>query len=278
MKKWIVLALLMCLAMPAQAGWFEAMPAPALAGSWAVKWDEVIELKCAPPKFLARRNGSYSLLDANGKVLKDGWLDGLDIFANGTATIRIRGKWGVISDAGEILVEPVFDYASWFYDGLCRVELDGLRGFVNMDGEYVVEPKYFVARDFMDGYAAVGDRVVDYTQNMSSDSSEGAIWGVIDTTGKVVVELKYDTLNFVEGEGIIIAEIDDRYGIINFEGDVLVPIEYTQVSTNFLGVGVYACERIPKAWEDGKAYDYFCMKDGHMIQIPYPEAAKEVLQ
>ena len=278
MKRWLAALLaLVCLGSAAQAEWFEPTPPPASAGSWAEKWDEVVELKCTPPKFLARRSGVYSLLDADGRVLKDAWLDGLDIFVNGTATIRIRGKWGVINEMGEILVEPVFDYASWFYDGLCRVELDGLRGFVNMDGEYVVEPKYFVARDFENGYAAVGEKVVGYTQEMSSDSGEGAVWGVIDTTGKVVVELKYDSLRFVESQGTAIAEIDGLYGLIDFEGNVLVPIVYEDISMTFIGMGVYACEKDDPAGGLDIAYDYFCMKDGQMVQIPYPEAAKEVL-
>jgi len=284
MKKWFAaLMALICMAVPAQAGWFEPTPAPTWIGSWVVKWDEVVELKCTPPRYLARHNITYSLLDADGRILKDSWLDGLNIFADGTAPIRIGGKWGVISETGEILVEPKFDYADWFYDGLCRVELDGLRGFVNMDGEYVVEPKYFVAKDFMDGYAAVGDRVVDYTDAMASDSGEGAVWGLIDTEGRVVVELEYDSLNQLEGMGAVIAEIDDRYGVIDYEGRALIPIEYGYISTNFLEMGVLACEKEKHSstWDDKAApdreIDYYCMKDGEMVQIPYPEAAKEGL-
>jgi len=98
-----------------------------------------------------------------------------------------------------------------------------------------------------------------------------------------VVELEYDSLNQLEGMGAVIAEIDDRYGVIDYEGRTLIPIEYGYISTNFLEMGVLACEKEKHSstWDDKAApdreTDYYCMKDGEMVQIPYPEAAKEGL-
>jgi hypothetical protein len=100
-------------------------------------------------------------------------------FYMGTAVIK-RGKSGrgVIDRKGREIV-PRMAQVSYFSDGLIAVqpEEDGKWGYFNEDGKVAIGQRFDNAGDFMDGAAVV---------------KEGALYGLIDKSGKYIVEPKYE--------------------------------------------------------------------------------------
>ena len=51
----------------------------------------------------------------------------------------------------------------------------------------------------------------------------------MDRAGEMVVEAKYDLLEALENPGFIKASNDDLFGVIDVNGNVIVPLEYDYV-------------------------------------------------
>lgn len=72
-------------------------------------------------------------------------------------------------------------------------------------------------------------------------------YGMLDKSGEMVVEAKYDLLEVLENPGYVKAAIDDLYGVIDVQGKVIVPLEYDYVgrmSEDIIVVrkdGMYGC-------------------------------------
>ena len=133
----------------------------------------------------------------------------------------------------KILVEPtlVFQNVYFFYEDRAIVyKSDGKPAIVNTRGGIVVNLDQFdYAYGFIDGFATVG---------MGSGWIEGDYYGywssmkygIIDTSGKVIVPTIYDEINFFS-EGLARVGIGTNwqtrtYGFIDKTGKVVVPITY----------------------------------------------------
>ena len=199
--------------------------------AWSWRWDELVELKTDSPRYLARHVGRWSLLDGEGRVLQDGWLDGFDGFSDGVAAVRTRGKWGFLLESGEFLVEPRYDYAGPFVDGIARVELDGLRGYIDRSGETLIEPRFYRANDFQGNYAAVARQGAYVEDKGSSSDYYEPIWGVIDRTGVLVLPMEYDSIEINADDSVAVATLGDETHYFHLSGSTAE--EVAQLGSSF---------------------------------------------
>lgn len=91
-------------------------------------------------------------------------------------------------------------------------------------------------------------------------------YGMLDKSGEMVVEPKYDLLEVLENPGFVKAAIDDLYGVIDVQGKVIVPLEYDYVgrmSEDIIVVrkdGMYGCfdktgkQVVPMEYEEIREY------------------------
>ncbi|MGN0184962.1 MAG: substrate-binding domain-containing protein [Aristaeellaceae bacterium] len=199
--------------------------------AWSWRWDELVELKTDSPRYLARHVGRWSLLDGEGRVLQDGWLDGFDGFVDGVAAVRTRGKWGFLLESGEFLVEPCYDYAGPFVDGIARVELDGLRGYIDRSGETLIEPRFYRANDFQGDYATVARQGAYVEDKGSSSDYYEPIWGVIDRTGALVLPMEYDSIEINADDSVAVAKLGTEKHCFHLSGSTAE--EVAQVGSSF---------------------------------------------
>lgn len=199
--------------------------------AWSWRWDELVELKTDSPRYLARHVGRWSLLDGEGRVLQDGWLDGFDGFSDGVAAVRTRGKWGFLLENGAFLVEPRFDYAGSFVDGIARVELDDLRGYIDRSGEILIEPRFYRANDFQGDYAAVARQGAYVEDNGSSSDYYEPVWGVIDRTGALVLPMEYDSVEISAEDSVVIAMLGGETHYFHLSGSTAE--EVAQLGSSF---------------------------------------------
>ena len=185
-----------------------------------------------------KADGRYGYIDKEGKeVVSPKYKWAID-FSEGLAMVEADGKYGYIDKEGKEVVSPKYEDAGDFSGGLARVEADGKWGYIDKEGKEVVSPKYEGADDFSEGLAEV--------------KADGK-WGCIDKEGKEVISPKYEKsqyfgknielLTVTSSNGIVcwqgyeeafsyglIAVIKDgKAGVINQEGEVIIPAIYDYI-------------------------------------------------
>ncbi len=179
--------------------------------------------------------------------------------------IRSNQGMGFIDKTGRVVVQPKYSNAKPFSDGLAAVEVtqengEKLWGFINDKNEFVIKPQYVIVDSFANKLALVLPKnvfksvFIDQRGNIAIPSredlrftasfSEGFApvyakdkWGLIDTTGKVIVEPKFDYIrNFSNGLAFVSVGkgFNTLGGYIDRAGHLAVPLTYKQ-GTNFVG-------------------------------------------
>ncbi len=106
-------------------------------------------------------NGSYRMIDIDGKTIGDGKFvnaypflgtDQKDKSDKNTtqnlAAVNVDGKWGFINKNGEMVIQPEFESAHSFSNSFAAVQIDGKWGFINEEGKVVINCDFEDVKDF----------------------------------------------------------------------------------------------------------------------------------
>jgi hypothetical protein len=174
--------------------------------------------------------GKWGFVDRTGKLVIPPQFDWARPFREGLAAVQLGDKWGFVDATGQVVIPPRFEAVERFSEGLAAVQAGGRWGFVGPDGAFRFPPRFDWASGFSEGLAAVreplplgakeGERApwkyIDRTgavafeigpeyDHVGSFSEEratvnrGGAWGVIDTTGRLVVEPRFDNIEPFDG-------------------------------------------------------------------------------
>ena len=160
-------------------------------------------------------------------------------FNEGLAAVQKGDKWGYINKKGKVVIPFMYANADGFSGGLARAYIDGVgwatinkKGialysepqkiddkfvFINKEGKKIVLTDCLYIEPFSEGLA--------FAQNKNGK------WGYIDENGNPVTEFEYDNWGGSEEDtqfhdGGVLVRKGDKYGAINKEGKVVIPIEY----------------------------------------------------
>ncbi|HEY6144419.1 MAG TPA: WG repeat-containing protein [Flavobacterium sp.] len=133
----------------------------------------------------------------------------------------------------------------FFIGGFCPIEQNGKWGYINSDGDYVLKPTYDYGGYFSDYKAwsvnSKGCTVVG--------KKEGATikYGAINSNFEIIAEFVYDEMGEF-AENISIVKVGEKWGAINSEGKVVVPIDFTYINYCYkgliiVGLGDYTGDR-----------------------------------
>jgi WG containing repeat len=167
----------------------------------------------------------FELIDRNGNVIKKVNASRVGAFHDGLALVAEPENGGTrdrrdafINTAGEFAFPQRFDEAREFSDGLALARVGNQFGYIDTTGRFVIPPRFFAATAFSEGLAAGrldghdprwtfidktgrtvfqlrGDgRVEKFKGGLAAMDlncprgylAEGAQWGYVDKTGKVV--------------------------------------------------------------------------------------------
>ena len=206
MKKLLCLCLLLALLCPAAMA--EARP------EWCRNYEDVIRLKCDPPRYLAEIGDYWSLLDADGRVIEEKYVFAVQPFYEGLALVFSPDEGdissGFINEAGDLITGFDFYFGGEFFsDGLYSVRFaeNKLYGCINSEGEIVIEPKY--------------EGLLNFSEGLARFKQEGE-YGFINIDEEVVIEPVYDYANaFHEGRALVKAE-NGLYGYIDTSGNMVI--------------------------------------------------------
>lgn len=129
--------------------------------------------------------GEYGFVDRMGNLVRRG-LFGAGDFSGGLAPAEYV-KWGFVDRTGAFAIEPQFEEAFGFGGGLaCVKRADGKWIIIDARGNETCEVQCSaqVFGSFSEGLCAAG----------------GAVWGFIDTAGRLAIDYKYEKVTpFVNG-------------------------------------------------------------------------------
>jgi len=139
--------------------------------------------------------------------------------AGGTKSARVS----IIDMKGKVLVEyapTAYSYETHFIDGLARISKDFKSGFMDKTGKIVIEAKYDDARDFSEGLAAV-----QFTNDLGESK-----WGYVDKEGNVKIDFMFqnEPTSFTSGRAFI-RGTNGKMGIIDNTGKIIVDPKYQQI-------------------------------------------------
>lgn len=167
--------------------------------------------------------------------------DDIETFHEGLALVKIGDKYGFIDTLGNIKIAPK-EYEGVgvrFSEGLCCVRKDGKWGFMDVKGNIVIPCIFTAVFDFSCGRAVV-------SQSGPGESGMIADYGVIDHEGNYVIEEKKYGFYGPYSEGLcMVASDEGKYGFIDVNGNVVVPLEYDKARPVHEG---YAAVRVKGKW------------------------------
>ena len=204
-----------------------------------------------------QKDGKYGLIDLNGKELLPTEYDeiiGLNGIEN-SILIKKDDKYGLVNDTGSVIIEPNYkeikNLGETYREGYITIDENDKYGVIGATKMKLLDNKYDnIEQVYLSDYYLVtenGERKVINSSGetilnsgfdqISSKTEDGIIYvsqglyGEINTTGEVQIEPTYQDLKQVKN-GVYIAKNNDRYGIIDNEGNTMIPFDYTLITYN----------------------------------------------
>ena len=220
----------------------------------------------------AEQNGKWGLIDKTGKKLTPFMYDEICL-ENGLFKVKQNGKWGLIDKTGKrltlinydiISLQNEYDYSSLgLQNDLFIVKQNGKYGLIDKTGKELTSFTYDELICLENGlfkvkqngkYALIdktGKELTSFIYDEIIKPWDGELLevrkdekkGVIDKSGNQFKQINFDyIIEFSNGFGRIVK--DDKIGIINRFGEIVIPIIYDEI---FLSSGYAIATRQDKS-------------------------------
>jgi hypothetical protein len=140
-------------------------------------------------------------------------------------------KYGLKNSKGVILIKPKYDNIGKFNEGFAPVQIGDKMSFVNSSGKEIVPfTTYAYIGAFKKGICAVnvGGNLKEFNQVEWSAQESSGKWGFINTTGKVIIPIKYDWVSGFK-EGLAFFKHNKKWGFINEKGEEVIAAKYDHI-------------------------------------------------
>ncbi len=158
----------------------------------------------------------YGVLDLDGNVVIDIKYDNLKAYSDGYFVYQKDGKYGYITAQKQEIALPQYDYLSSFCKGVAVFKKGERYGMLNKQLDEIIERDYQALQDF-------------YHSDITTYQKDGKI-GLIDNAGNEITAPLYDNIyisDFISHfKGIIMATLNGKAGIIDQSGKVTVDFKY----------------------------------------------------
>jgi len=194
-------------------------------------------------------NRLWGFIDETGKVVIEPKFYEAYGFSNGLARVISESQLGLFYDeyrrskncfinslGNIVLTSKVVDYVGDFHEGLAKVsdKQNPLKfGFIDISGNIVIQPQFYgIAAQSNDyEYRNVGDfsngfAIVQINLDKSSVNSK---YGVIDKTGRVVIQPEFDAIRDI-ANGLFTFYLDKRWGLIDKTGQIILKPHYISIN------------------------------------------------
>lgn len=207
-------------------------------------------------------NGDYALFDNKFKPLTEYKYMVIGEFFDGLSKVRKGDYFGYININGEEIIKCQYDLNYVFIDSLAIARKNGKAGIINTNNETILDFKYqslgipfkeqVVASDSLK-WGVVnfkGETLLKFSYDKKLSEFKGITalqknnkWQIWDYQNKKLLSQKYDDIKIIEGDeskvigfgkikqkkysqSIAFVRKDNKWGIVNDKGDLIIPIEY----------------------------------------------------
>lgn len=190
-----------------------------------------------------KQDGKYGLIDFNGKVVVKPIYDEINniSYKEGELLVKQEEKYGVINIKGVTLVDVKYDtiagdnyyskeedYRIGGYIVGNRTEEGYRYGYINHDGKMILKIEY--------------NKLIRLTEIEDDKNS----YLIVEKNGKAglvknnknILNYEYDDIEYDELNKIFIVQKDNKYGIKDFNGRGILPVEFDEISLE--GMYIYA--------------------------------------
>lgn len=182
------------------------------------------------------KNGKYGLVDFEGNRITKPIYEEIASVKDkeGEILAKKKGKYGVINNKGVELIPFEYDEieADRYYDNgyekagyivkkKKEKEFIYRCGYINSNWEKTIKTEYTAINRILD---------IDSGDVYLIAAKEGQ-YGLF-RNGDKKIEFEYQALNYNKDTNLLSAEKNGRSGVINLEGKVIVPIEYSNIRFN----------------------------------------------
>jgi hypothetical protein len=167
-----------------------------------------------------KNNGKFIYVDSiTMKSVINDQFDDAEPFREGFAIVKKNNQYFVIDKLGKYLPINFHEYPE-YSEGLFATEKNEKWGFVDQYGNTVVPFEYDIVKRFSEGLA-----IVKKNGNL----------GFINRDGSTVIAFgKYDQAEeFHEGLAWVYRYLDMKYGVIDKNGDLVIPFSNNRPNTDF---------------------------------------------
>lgn len=182
---------------------------------------------------IVNQNMMMGYIDLTGRFVIPPQFWKTDYFYEDVAIVTVVEGYGRLIDKSGAFISEANLSSEYrpFSEGLAAVRSleNNLYGYIDLTGNFVIEPKFKSAGDFHDGHAIV---------TLTDDNKT-----YIDTQGNTILTPRYYPMmtNFNSGVAVVsqlISKDVALYGVINVQGEQLVPFEFSMIYEYSEGMAV----------------------------------------
>ncbi|GKU77159.1 WG repeat-containing protein [Paenibacillus sp. L3-i20] len=187
------------------------------------------------------KSGKWGLIDKTGKVIVSLEQDSRSLHVSeDTIIVETDYLWGILDRKGNEIVKPIYENRFSFNDGIAAVYKDYKWGYIDTKGNIVIELQYENASPFVNGHAVV--ELEEYQSAIINLKGEiikkfaGAQATNLFTTEQELYE-NYNMGDAPKTEEVYFWTVNklNKWGIVNLNGDVIIPPTYENPSYNLKG-------------------------------------------
>lgn len=186
---------------------------------------ETKKFSCGLASAAMSPKGQHGYIDKTGNYVIEQKFDIATPFNTNLAWVYVKGKWGLINKKGIYLISPKYLEYKSFNEGYTWVKKDGLWGMIDSLDNYIIQPNernqliYAKNSSFRNFNEFSDGLMIFQSRNM---------YGFLDKNLKVKITALYDEVyNFKNGLALVI--IDKDWGIIDSTGKTVIPIKYKEL-------------------------------------------------
>jgi hypothetical protein len=191
---------------------------------------------------VSKNDSTYFINKENTKVFNDVFNEA-HVFSNGIASVNKSNKWIFINRQGQTISEP-YDEINELSDGIYSVKKDNFYGALDRFGKYFISIKYEKLGDFKNGFAYY------VKQNK---------YGFVSKAGSEY-NAQFDWISDVDTNQIFIYKLNNKYGLINTLGKVILQANYDQILKGNSGIYILI---------QAASYGFFNAEECFMTQVNF---------
>lgn len=224
----------------------------------------IVSCNSSPPSTLIPHrceNGKFGYVDEKGKEWIEGKYDYAEEFSEDLAVVQVGRYFGYIDRKGEIVIPLQYTQAAYFLQGRALVAKEELYGFIDKENREIIPCIYERITPFAshEAYAVKngktgiidteGKVLVPFEYDKIEQLKSGLFVvnqagreGFLNAQKQMILPCQYGyyTIEDKEGKPLIVLRTKDdtpyyrisynsRYGLMDFEGNVLTPCKYEKI-------------------------------------------------